>query len=244
MVRSLLTLSLVFLAAVVQAEDKPADIPESYKLQYSQDFAEPAALKDFVFSDDTAWRQAGAKDDSPGALELHMQSRYTPEFRSPLNIALVGGQTFGDCIVEADCLQTGKEYGHRDMVFVFGFEGPDRYYYTHIATKGDDHANNIFVVNKAPRLKISTKTNTGNNWGLDVWHKVRIDRRVSDGSVKVYFDDLTTPIMEANDKTFGKGWVGFGSFDDTGKVSRIRIWSPEAEKSQAPKFVSFKQKVD
>lgn len=244
MVRSLLTFSLLLLAAAARAEDKPAGIPEGYKLQYSQDFAEPAALKDFVFSDDTAWRHAEAKDDSPGALELHKQSRYTPQFRSPFNIALVGGQTFGDCIIEADCLQTGKEYGHRDMVFVFGFEGPDRYYYTHIATKGDDHANNIFIVDKAPRLKISTKTNTGNNWGLNVWHKVRIDRRVSDGSVKVYFDDLTTPIMEANDKTFGKGWVGFGSFDDTGKVSRIRIWSPEAEKAQAPKFVSFQQKVD
>ena len=36
-----------------------------------------------------------------------------------------------------------------------------------------------------------------------------------------------SPSLSARDKTFAAGWIGVGSFDDTGKVSRIRIWSPE-----------------
>ena len=38
---------------------------------------------------------------------------------------------------------------------------------------------------------------------------------------------MSKPIMSARDRTFAEGWIGVGSFDDTGKVSRIRIWSPE-----------------
>lgn len=237
--RLLLALLIGFvLLSSARADELPDGIPTNYKLLYSQDFSKPDALADFVMTDSGAWRLAPAADKDPAALELHRQSKYEPAVRSPLNIALVGGQTFGDCVIEAECLQTGKEYGHRDMIFVFGFEKPDQFYYTHIATKGDDHANNIFIVNKAPRLKISTKTNTGNNWGLGAWHKVRIDRRASTGAIKVYFDDLKTPIMEATDKTFGQGWIGFGSFDDTGKVTRIRVWGDESEKKTAAPFVS------
>jgi len=240
MPRSLLAAALICFAwtSAGSADEPPAGIPSNYKLLYSQDFSKPDALSDFVMTDAGAWKLATATDKDPAALELHRQSKYQPAVRSPLNIALVGGKVFGDCVIEAECLQTGKEYGHRDMVFVFGFEKPDQYYYTHIATKGDDHANQIFIVNKTPRLKISTKTNTGNNWGLGVWHKVRLDRRISTGSIKVYFDDLETPIMEATDTTFGKGWIGFGSFDDTGKVTRIRVWGTEAETKQAAPFVS------
>ena len=35
--------------------------------------------------------------------------------------------------------------------------------------------------------------------------------------------------MVAVDKTFGAGCIGFGSFDDTGKVDNIRIWGPSVE---------------
>jgi hypothetical protein len=52
---------------------------------------------------------------------------------------------------------------------------------------------------------------------------------VSDGTIKVYFDDLSKPIMVAEDKTFGAGCIGFGAFDDTGKVDNIRIWGPAVE---------------
>lgn len=233
--RAMVLLALIVCTSgVAQAEEKSPGIPENYKLVYAQNFASAAALDDFAPTDAAAWRIA--LDKNKGALELHQQSKYKPPYRSPFNIALIKNKMVGDVLIEADCLQTGKEYGHRDMVLFFGYQGPASYYYAHIATKADDHANNIFIVNNAPRLKISTVTNTGNNWGLDVWHKVRLHREATNGSIKVYFDDLSKPIMVAQDKTFASGWVGFGSFDDTGKIANIRVWAPTAEDKLAPAF--------
>jgi hypothetical protein len=230
--------TLLSLLAIAPAADPPAGIPEGYKLLYSQDFATPEAINDFVFTDPRVWKIS--RDGDMPALELVKQSEYQPPHRSPFNIALIRDKVFADCVIECDCLQTGREYGHRDMIYVFGFQSPARYYYVHIATKADPNANNVFLVNDAPRRNIATETNEGNNWGLNKWHKVRIVRKASDGSVAVYFNDMTKPIMRAQDTTFGAGWVGFGSFDDTGKIANIKVWGPSAENRPAPPFKESK----
>jgi hypothetical protein len=43
--------------------------------------------------------------------------------------------------------------------------------------------------------------------------------------------------MLANDKTFKDGYVGFGSFDDSGKVDNIRIWAEESWKKKSDIFM-------
>lgn len=222
--------------APLQAEEAAPNLPAGYRLLYSQAFASADAMDAFLMTDPQAWKYAAGEGKNPPALELMKQSRYAPPFRSPVNIALIKDRIFGDCIIDVRCQQTGKEYGHRDMVFVFGYQSPSQYYYTHIATAADDHANQIFIVNEAPRRKISKESNKGNQWGLNEWHRVRIERKVTDGSIKVYFDDLNKPIMIAEDKTFGAGWVGFGSFDDTGKIADIQIFGTSAEQKPAPPF--------
>lgn len=204
-----------------------ADAPAGYKLAYEQKFDSAIALQDFRFTDPKAWGYAKTNDIS--ALALMKQSQYKPVVRSPVNIALIADRMFGDFVLEADLIQTGKEYGHRDMCLFFGFQSPTNFYYTHIATAADNNAHNIFVVNNAPRTNIAKETTKGVNWGLGVWHKVRLERNVAAGSIKVYFDDMTKPIMTTEDKTFGAGQIGFGSFDDTGMVDNIRIWSPSVE---------------
>ena len=77
------------------------------------------------------------------------------------------------------------------MCLFFGFQSPTNFYYTHLASAADDHAHNIFIVNGAPRIRIATETTQGVNWGHGQWHKIRLERQLSDGSIKVYFDDLT-----------------------------------------------------
>jgi hypothetical protein len=201
------------------------NLPKGYKLLFEEDFEAAPSIQGFQFTDANAWKFG--KEEKGGSLELARQSKYNPAVRSPFNIALIQEKTFGDFVLEADLEQTGKEYGHRDMCIFFGFQDPSHFYYVHLATKADPHAHNVFLVNDAPRTNIATTTTGGVNWGLNVWHKVRLERKASDGSVKVYFDDMTLPIMTAQDKTFGAGRVGFGSFDDTGKVDNIRIWGPE-----------------
>lgn len=200
-------------------------LPSGYKLLYEQTFADAAALGDFVFSDPRAWRFSTA--EGKGALELHRQSQYTPRVRSPVNLALIADRQFGDFVLEAQMIQTGREYGHRDMCVFFGVKDPSNFYYVHLATQADEHAHNIFLVNDEPRVKIATKTTNGVNWGLGVWHKVRIERTRADGAIRVFFDDFSQPIMTATDAHFDAGLIGFGSFDDTGMVAEIRVWGPE-----------------
>jgi hypothetical protein len=208
--------------------------PAGLNLQYEQPFQSPQALQDFVLTDPAAWMFT--QGTTGGALELKTQSNYQPDVQSPVNIALLADRQFGDFVLDCDLLQSGKEYGHRDMCLFFGFQNPTNFYYVHIATEADDHAHNIFVVRNAPRTKIARETTRGVNWGLEIWHRVRLERRVTDGTIKVWFDDLTTPIMTAVDKSFGSGHLGFGSFDDTGRITNIRVWSPTMDRSPTAFF--------
>jgi len=209
----------------LNAADNPEGIPAGYHLVYSQDFTSPSAINDFSFTDPTAWKIS--EGDGKRALELVKQSDYKPAVRSPVNIALIKDKVIGDFVVEAQCLQTGKEYGHRDMCVFYGFQSPTQFYYTHVATAADDHAHNCFIVKDAPREKFAKETTKGVNWGLGVWHKLRVERKASDGTVRVWFDDMNKAIMTGEEKTFGPGAIGFGSFDDTGKVANIRVWAKE-----------------
>lgn len=231
--RSLGTLALLATAFAAVAADAQPAVPKGYRLVYQQDFKDASALRDFAFSDANAWKHS---PDEGGALELAQQSKYKPTVRSPFNIALIADQRFGDFILEAEVTQTGREYGHRDMCFYFGFEDPARFYYAHLATAPDDHAHNLFIVNNAPRVKFAREVSSGVNWGLNIWHKVRIERALADGTIRVFFDDMTTPVLVGEEKTFGTGYVGFGSFDDTGKVRKVKIWSRNAEKEPAAFF--------
>ena len=210
------------------------NLPRGYNLLYKQSFTGLEDLRDFVMTDAKAW--AITTTNGITALDLVTQSKYTPAYRSPFNIALVADSVFTDFVLEADLMQTGKEYGHRDMCLFFGVQDPSHFYYAHVATAADDHAHNIFIVKDAPRIKIARQTTKGVNWGLGIWHKVRLEHKGSDGSVKVFFDDMTKPIMTAEDTTFKSGYVGFGSFDDTGMVDNIKIWGPSAETKKTEFF--------
>lgn len=206
------------------------------KLLYKQNFDSMGSLAEFQMTDTNAWKFVVADKDHGGALELTQQSKYTPAVRSPVNIALIKNKVFADFVLEADFIQTGREYGHRDMCIFFGYQSPTNFYYTHMATKADPNAHNVFIVNGAPRKNFAKQTTEGVNWGLNIWHKVRLERTVADGMIKVYFDDMTKPIMVAEDKTFQSGGIGFGSFDDTGRIDNIRIWGPAVESKPLQPF--------
>ena len=204
----LTTMVVVVLALLM----KPAGADEAH---FSESFDEAGALARLVFSDPAAWE---LRD---GALELVRQSDYKPPHRSPLNIALLADRQYGSFTLEADVLSTTREYDHRSMCLFLNFQDPSHYYYIHISTRSDDHAHNIFIVNDAPRKKISTSTTSGHDWGTNQWHKVKVVRDVDSGLIELHIDGRK--IMEARDKTFTAGHIGFGSFDDEGRIDNIRI---------------------
>ena len=211
-----------FLLLTILSCSTSSSLQQAEKLAYSQNFDSAAAIEDFEFTDPSVWRMSDAGNGSM-ALECFEQATYEPEFRSPFAIGLISDHQFSSFVMEADLQQTGRVYGHQDMIVVFGFQDPSHFYYSHIAREMDDHANNIFIVNGAPRVKISTKTNSGQDWKS--WHKVKVERELESGRIAIYFDDMKSPVMEATDQSFGAGGIGFGTFDDSGKIDNIRIWT-------------------
>ena len=215
---------LLGLASHQQLFAQEASVPDGYELVLDTDFDQKNHLAGFQMTDPSAWRIGD--NNGSRTLELFGASEYQPRVRSPRNIAVFNGLQVGSFVMEAEMRQTGREYGHRDMCIFFNIKDASNFYYVHIASVADPHAHNIFLVNDAPRIAIAEKTTDGVNWQQN-WHRVRVERKVEDGTIKIYFDDMENPIMEATDTHFDFGSLGFGSFDDTGMVDNIRIWAPE-----------------
>ncbi len=133
---------------------------------------------------------------------------------------------------------TIKDYNHRDLCLFFGYQDDAHLYYVHFGKNTDDHANQIFIVNNEARKKISTKTTSGTPW-TDGWHHARIERNAESGDIRVFFDDMMTPVMTATDKSFTSGRLGFGSFDDIGNFDDIRIYVPETKSNASLKKIDL-----
>jgi hypothetical protein len=186
-------------------------------------------------TDPAAWMVV----ETPGGrvYSLIQQSKYQPPHRSPLNFALAKNLVVADFVLETRVQSTVKDYDHRDVVLVFGYQDPAHFYYVHFGKKTDDRANQVFIVNDAPRVKISTRTTPGTPWD-DEWHTLKVVRNAASGSIDVYFDDLEHPAMTAQDKTFVRGQIGIGSFDDLANFAHVtlrgslapRVLFPEAGK--------------
>jgi hypothetical protein len=161
------------------------------------------------------------------------ETTYKPPHRSPTNVALLKDVIAGDFDLTAKVLSTHPDYGHRDAVLVFGYQDPAHFYYVHLGKHADDHANQIFIVNDAPRIKISLTSTDGTNWD-DNWHNVKIVRRVKEGTIEIYFDDMKKPVMTAKDKTFAWGQIGIGTFDDTSDWDDVVLRGVKAEKPAKP----------
>jgi len=210
-----LGITLSVLAPSARAQESP-----QFPLVYQDDFEQGAGK--WEPTDPNNWRIEQTPMGKVYA-QIAKQSKYQPPHRSPFNMALLKDVVVGDFVLEAKLKSTIPDYGHRDMCLFFGYQDPARFYYVHLGKQTDDHANQIFIVNNAPRTKISTKTTPGTNW-TDDWHRVKIVRRVADGTIEVYFDDMTTPVMTAVDKTFTSGRIGIGSFDDTGMWDDVKLY--------------------
>lgn len=219
-------LSILFFIGGVFYLNAQSEIPKDYKLVYNQDFESPTAIDDFEMTDAKVWRIS--KGQTGNCLELFEQSDYQPKVRSPFNIALIKDVLVGDFIFEIKLNQNGREYAHRDLCLMFGTTNASNFYYTHIASEADQYANSIFIVNDEPRKSIASERTEGSNWGaIDSWHTVRIVRKNEDGLIEIYFDDMSKPIMKTKDTHFKSGYLGLGSFDDTGKFDDIKIWAPK-----------------
>ena len=208
----------IMVGFIVLAEFTSAQEPTELPLLAQEDFEK--GLGDWKATDVTAWKLL----TTPKGQIVHQfkQSEFKPPHRSPRNILLWKPHQVSDFVLTARVHSTTKEYPHRDVCLFFGYQDPAHYYYVHFGKRADDHANQIFIVNDVARKKISERSTEGTPW-TEKWHTIRVVRRVNDGLIEVYFDDLKVPTMVAHDKRFIHGRVGIGSFDDTAEWDDVEL---------------------
>jgi len=220
--RILMSAALVMCSLLARA-DEP-----KWPLVFSDDFENGADhWRPF---DQDVWRIDETKDGHVYS-QFQNKTKYNPPHRSPFLISLLDDVVVSDFDLRVRVKSTFEDYDHRDACVVFGYKDPTHFYYVHFGKKTDDHANQVFVVDDAPRIKISTETTPGTAWN-DEWHNLRILRRTEEGSIEVYFDDLEHPVMTATDKRFEIGQIGIGSFDDTTQWDKLELYGVKQEKKR------------
>lgn len=192
--------------------------------------AEDFELHEDFESGMTHWAPSDAKmwsvvdlEDGERALKLAGISDYQPPHRSPHSLALLRDVSLGDFTLTAEVQTLQTTRGHRDMCLFFGFQDPAHFYYVHLGERPDPHSSQIFIVDDAPRTKITETPDQGVPWKDGAWSPVKIVRDTSTGLIEVYFDDMETPQKVAHDTTFTWGAIGLGSFDDLGLWRNVRI---------------------
>lgn len=232
-----------------KADEKSSDPNTKLPLLLDEDFSKGADRWAPAWPD--SWKVI--EIDGKKAFSEYQSVELMPPFRSPWEIALLKDLEVGDFIMDVKVRETHVEYPHRDSVLVFGYQGPSKFYYVHFAPEvGTPTADQIFIVNDANRKKITDNDHLspGIHWGgQDQWHKLRIVRKLEDGLVEAYYDDMEKPVMVAHDKTFTWGRIGMGTFDDTADFASVKLWGdkvkPPADKAgdtSQPPYPGVKKK--
>lgn len=207
---------------------------ESLPLVYFDDFEQGMGRWETTDPDPTrsVWQVVelpGPQGTPTHVLRAGGVSKYQPTHRSPFTIAWLKDAKVGDFQLTARVQSTNRGAGgHRDMCLFWGRQDADHFYYVHLGAQPDPAACQIFIVDGAPRKAITVKEAKETPW-TDGWHTVRVLRRVADGTMQVYFDDLETPLMTAKDTTFAAGGVGLGTFDDHGNWDEFELRGVEVE---------------
>ena len=87
----------------------------------------------------------------------------------------------------------------------------------------------------ADRTAITQTFTPGFDWGTNQWHQLRVTRSET-GEMAVSADGAAAPLLTASDTRLGSGYVGFGSFDDKGRVRNVKLWAPSADATPAAFF--------
>ncbi|MFS8099676.1 PQQ-dependent sugar dehydrogenase [Lentzea alba] len=155
-----------------------------------------------------------------------------PGPRRPFEYAVLKkGPEFGSVQIDAQVrLDTPVAESNRDVIIVFGYKSDTEFYYAHLSSDNKIYPHNgIFVVNNADRKRLDLQWDEARSVGAapavtdTAWHRVRVKHCADTGEIAVYMDGSRFPLMTAVDKTFASGRVGFGSFDNIGRLRDLRV---------------------
>lgn len=169
--------------------------------------------------DPAAWEWQGDGGDT--TLVLKQPSKYKPKVRRPFNLVWFGGAEWESFTLTCEARLDVFNKGNNDLCIAFGGESESEFYYAHLGETADGVHLHLHVVNNADRKAITTSRAKTLPWRPDHWHQIKLLRDAASGSIKVWFEDQV--VLEASDKTFGKGRIGLGSFDDLGAFRKVVI---------------------
>lgn len=156
--------------------------------------------------------------------------------RRPFEYAvLTAGPAYSSFVLEATVrIDEPVTRNDRDVVLVYHYTSPTRFSYVHLSQDNTIYPHNgIFVVDDADRLRIDDQWDgaLGAPPAVDDtdWHDVRIEFCAATGATAVYLDGADEPLMTATDPTFAEGRLGFGSFDNYGRVRDVTVTGTPAE---------------
>ncbi len=229
----LLGAAWILAAAPAPADDSSQDLEKSKKnsvhwadeqsrgmpLVFSDDFQQGNPR--WRTTDDTAWSLSSDKENQVFGLNRRISS-YQPKFRSPHNIALIRDIEVSSFVLIFRVKSTNDTGNHRDCCVFFGYQNPTQFYYAHLGAKPDPASGQIMIVDEAARRPL-TENNKIVAWD-DQWHTVKVVRDSDEGTIEIFFDNMETPHMTVVDKTFNKGQVGLGSFDDMNDFDDVRLY--------------------
>lgn len=199
-------------------------------------------ITDVMSADDWTPRTP-AKWEFPGEEVVLTEAGTDPDdgIRRPFEYAILDeGPELGSFDLSAEVrLDEPASVNNRDVIMVFGWKSDTEYYYTHLSQDNTIYAHNgIFKVDGADRERIDDQ------WDGEVgappavtdeeWHDVRVVRCADSGDIAVYVDGLDAPLFTANDDTFSEGRVGFGSFDNFGRLRNLSVTPDEDLDTTAP----------
>ena len=179
--------------------------------------SEARGLADWDLDGNGAWAVRGPV--------LVLEKAGTPggKIRRPAALAILKSEPLTDLTYRLELRSTAPvDLAVRDVQLIVGYQSPTQFYYVHLSAKTDAVHNGIFIVNNADRRRIDEPTSKAQLTD-QAWHRARLQRIVSTGSIAVFFDDQATPVLSATDKTLAWGRVGLGSFDETGEFRNVEV---------------------
>ena len=215
--RMVFTIVALFAPSIACAQI--ADESKGMPLVFSDDFEK--GRENWETTDDASW----VLNEEGGKKTFGLNKRisdYKPAVRSPHNIALIKGVQVADFVLTFRVRSTKDTGNHRDCCAFFGHQDPQHFYYVHLGAKPDPASGQIMIVNAEPRRPL-TENKAEVAWN-DKWHTVKVVRDSTAGTIEVFFDDMKKPHLTATDKSFRKGRVGIGSFDDMNDFDDVRLF--------------------
>lgn len=110
----------------------------------------------------------------------------------------------------------------RDVVLIFGYVDSTHFYYTHISSDSDDKFHNIIMKVDGSNRSTIDQQQLPEARLTDDWHDLRVEHDAN-GLIRVFVDDMNTPLMTAEDSSYPAGSVGFGCFDDRALFDDVQI---------------------